>query len=161
LVLEPPSLWPLGCSPSWRSAPSWSRRHPSTRSVTAAMQPGPGMPTAEASYAISNARARVTEVFAAPGSNPSIPRTAPVANPAPQQTPWIGSKPKKCNTRLLWTAWWLRATVPRSTVPAVLFTWRGLSGSAARAVEALGTPAAGLRPQLAREKGFPSNLLLD
>ena len=26
---------------------------------------------------------------------------------------------------------------------------------------ALGTPAAGLRPRQAREKGFPSNLLLD
>ena len=26
---------------------------------------------------------------------------------------------------------------------------------------ALGTPAAGLRPRPAREKGFPSNLLLD
>jgi hypothetical protein len=48
-----------------------------------------------------------------------------------------------------------------ATVPAVLFTWRGLRGRAARVAEALGTPAAGLRPRPAREKGFPSNLLLD
>jgi hypothetical protein len=31
----------------------------------------------------------------------------------------------------------------------------------ARVAEALGTPAAGLLPLPAREKGFPSNLLLD
>jgi len=31
----------------------------------------------------------------------------------------------------------------------------------ARAAGALGTPAAGLCPRPAREKGFPSNLLLD
>jgi hypothetical protein len=37
----------------------------------------------------------------------------------------------------------------------------GLRGRAARVAEALGTPAAGLRPRPAREKGFPSNLLLD
>jgi hypothetical protein len=48
-----------------------------------------------------------------------------------------------------------------ATVPAVLFTWRGLRGRAARVAEALGTPAAGLCPRPAREKGFPSNLLLD
>ena len=30
-----------------------------------------------------------------------------------------------------------------------------------RVVEALGTPAAGLCPRPAREKGFPSNLFLD
>jgi hypothetical protein len=47
-------------------------------------------------------RARVTEVSAVPGSKPSIRRTAPVANPAPQQTPWSGSKPKQSGTRLLW-----------------------------------------------------------
>ena len=33
--------------------------------------------------------------------------------------------------------------------------------AAARVVGALGTPAAGLCPRPAREKGFPSNLLLD
>jgi hypothetical protein len=33
--------------------------------------------------------------------------------------------------------------------------------AAARVAEALGTPAAGLRPQPAREKGFHFNLLLD
>ena len=33
--------------------------------------------------------------------------------------------------------------------------------AAARVLGALGTPAAGLRPRPAREKGFPSNLLLD
>jgi hypothetical protein len=48
-----------------------------------------------------------------------------------------------------------------ATVPQVLFTWRGLRGRAARVAEALGMPAAGLRPRPAREKGFPSNLLLD
>jgi hypothetical protein len=32
---------------------------------------------------------------------------------------------------------------------------------AARVAGALGTPAAGLHPRPAREKGFPSNLLLD
>jgi hypothetical protein len=36
----------------------------------------------------------------------------------------------------------------------------GLRGRAARVAEALGTPVAGLRPRPAREKGFPSNLLL-
>ena len=45
-----------------------------------------------------------------------------------------------------------------ATVPRVLFTrceWRRLG------LGALGTPAAGLRPRPVREKGFPSNLLLD
>jgi hypothetical protein len=37
----------------------------------------------------------------------------------------------------------------------------GLRGRAARVAEALGTPAAGLRPRPTREKGFPSNLLLN
>jgi len=46
-----------------------------------------------------------------------------------------------------------------ATVPRVLFTdW---IVAVARAAGALETPAAGLRPRLAREKGFPSNLLLD
>ena len=44
------------------------------------------------------------------------------------------------------------ATVPAGTVPVA---------AAARAVEALGRPAAGLRPRPARVKGFPSNLLFD
>jgi len=56
----------------------------------------------------------------------------------------------------------------RATVPTVL-KYRGTvhEAAAARARErrlglgALGTPAAGLRPRPAREKGFPSNLLLD
>jgi hypothetical protein len=51
---------------------------------------------------------------------------------------------------------------PRATVPArVLFTGERGREAAARAGGALGTPAAGLRPRPAREKGFPSNLLLD
>jgi hypothetical protein len=37
----------------------------------------------------------------------------------------------------------------------------GLRGRAARVAEALGMPAAGLRSRPAREKGFPSNILLD
>jgi hypothetical protein len=45
--------------------------------------------------------------------------------------------------------------------PRVLFAWRGLRGRAARVAEALGMPAAGLLPRPAREKGFPSNILLD
>ena len=47
----------------------------------------------------------------------------------------------------------------RTTVPAwVLFTdW---IVAVARAVEALETTVAGLRPRPAREKGFPSNLFL-
>jgi hypothetical protein len=43
--------------------------------------------------------------------------------------------------------------------PRVLFTPRIVA--AARVGGAQGTPAAGLRPRPAREKGFPSNLLLD
>jgi hypothetical protein len=43
--------------------------------------------------------------------------------------------------------------------PRVLFTPRVVA--AARVGGAQGTPTAGLRPQPAREKGFPSNLLLD
>ena len=39
--------------------------------------------------------------------------------------------------------------------PRVLFTRRRLG------LGVLGTPAAGLRPRPAREKGFPSNLLFD
>jgi hypothetical protein len=43
--------------------------------------------------------------------------------------------------------------------PRVLFTSRVVA--TARVGGAQGTPAAGLRPWPAREKGFPSNLLLD
>jgi hypothetical protein len=50
----------------------------------------------------------------------------------------------------------LRATVPAGTAHVERLRERG-----ARVAEALGTPAAGLRPRPAREKGFPSNLLLD
>jgi hypothetical protein len=54
----------------------------------------------------------------------------------------------------------LHATVPAVLqYPRVLFTPRVVA--AARVGGAQGTPAAGLRPQPAREKGFPSNLLLD
>jgi hypothetical protein len=80
-ALESPPSRPLGCSPSWRLTPSWSWRPPSTRSVTAAMQLGPGMPAAKRRRTPSAMpRARVTEVFAAPGSKPSIRRIAPVAS---------------------------------------------------------------------------------
>jgi hypothetical protein len=48
------------------------------------------------------------------------------------------------------------ATVPAGTVHVERLRERG-----ARVVEALGTPAAGLRPRPAREMSFPSNLLLD
>jgi hypothetical protein len=43
--------------------------------------------------------------------------------------------------------------------PRVLFTPKIVA--AARVGGAQGTPAAGLHPRPAREKGFPSNLLLD
>jgi hypothetical protein len=43
--------------------------------------------------------------------------------------------------------------------PRVLFTPRVVA--VARVGGAQGTPAAGLSPRPAREKGFPSNLLLD
>jgi hypothetical protein len=48
---------------------------------------------------------------------------------------------------------------PRCYSTVVLFTPRVVA--AARGGGARGTPAAGLRPRPAREKGFPSNLLLD
>jgi len=41
------------------------------------------------------------------------------------------------------------------------YSTAGTVHEAAARVGALGTPAAGLRPRPAREKGFPSNLLLD
>jgi hypothetical protein len=50
----------------------------------------------------------------------------------------------------------LRATVPAGAVHVERLRERG-----ARVAEALGTPAAGLRPRPARERGFPSDLLLD
>jgi hypothetical protein len=54
----------------------------------------------------------------------------------------------------------LRATVPALLqYPRVLFTSRVVA--AARVGGTQGTPAAGLRPRPAREKSFPSNLLLD
>jgi hypothetical protein len=54
----------------------------------------------------------------------------------------------------------LRATVPAVLqYPRVLFTSRVVA--TARVGGAQGTPAAGLLPRPAREKGFPSNLLLD
>jgi hypothetical protein len=53
----------------------------------------------------------------------------------------------------------LRYSTRGATVPRVLFKPRVVE--AARVGGALGTPAAGLRPRPAREKGFPSNLLLD
>jgi hypothetical protein len=54
----------------------------------------------------------------------------------------------------------LCATVPAVLqYPWVLFMPRFVA--AARVGGAQGTPAAGLRPRPAREKGFPSNLLLD
>jgi hypothetical protein len=54
----------------------------------------------------------------------------------------------------------LGATVPAVLqYPWVLFTPRIVA--AARVGGAQGTPAVGLRPRPAREKGFPSNLLLD
>jgi hypothetical protein len=52
-------------------------------------------------------------------------------------------------------------TVPRCYSTRGTVHVEGLRGRAARVAEALGTPAAGLRPRPAREKGFPSNLLLD
>jgi hypothetical protein len=54
----------------------------------------------------------------------------------------------------------LRAIVPAvRQYPRVLFMCRIVA--AARVGGAQGTPAAGLRPQPAREKGFTSNFLLD
>jgi hypothetical protein len=54
----------------------------------------------------------------------------------------------------------LGATVPAVLqYPRVLFTLRIVA--AARVGEVLGTPAAGLCPRPTREKGFPSNILLD
>jgi hypothetical protein len=54
----------------------------------------------------------------------------------------------------------LGATVPAVLqYPRVLFTPGVVA--AARVGGVQGTPATGLRPRLTREKGFPSNLLLD
>jgi hypothetical protein len=51
------------------------------------------------------------------------------------------------------------STTCYSTHGTVHVEW--LRERGARVAEALGTPAAGLRPRPAREKGFPSNLSLD
>jgi hypothetical protein len=53
----------------------------------------------------------------------------------------------------------LRYSTRGATVPRVLFMPRVVA--TARVGGALGTPASGLCPRSAREKGFPSNLLLD
>jgi hypothetical protein len=50
---------------------------------------------------------------------------------------------------------------PRATVPAGTVHTEKVERGAARVAESQGSPAAGLRPRPAREKGFPSNLLLD
>jgi hypothetical protein len=53
----------------------------------------------------------------------------------------------------------LRATIPAVLqYPRILFTPKVVA--AARVGGVQGTPAAGLRPRPAREKSFPSNLLL-
>jgi hypothetical protein len=59
----------------------------------------------------------------------------------------------------LWKLGLLCYSTRGATVPWVLFTPRVVA--AARVGGAQGTPAAGLRPRPAREKGFPSNLFLD
>jgi hypothetical protein len=59
----------------------------------------------------------------------------------------------------LWKLGRLRYSTRGATVQRVLFTPRVVA--AARVGGALGTPAAGLRPRPAKEKGFPSNHLLD
>jgi hypothetical protein len=59
----------------------------------------------------------------------------------------------------LWKLGLLRYSTCGATVLRVLFTPRVVA--AARVGGAQGTPAAELRPRLTREKGFPSNLLLD
>jgi hypothetical protein len=59
----------------------------------------------------------------------------------------------------LWKLGLLRYSTRGATVPRVLFTPRVVAAD--RVGGALGTPAARLRPRSSREKGFPSNLLLD
>jgi hypothetical protein len=59
----------------------------------------------------------------------------------------------------LWKLGLLCYSTRGATVQRVLFTPRVVA--AARVGGAQGTPAAGLHPRPAREKGFPSNLLLD
>jgi hypothetical protein len=53
------------------------------------------------------------------------------------------------------------ATVPRGAVPRGAVRVEKVERGATRIAGSRGTPAAGLRPRPAREKGFPSNLLLD
>jgi hypothetical protein len=48
-----------------------------------------------------------------------------------------------------------------ATVAAGTFHMEKVEREAARVAGSRGTPAAGLRPRPTREKGFPSNLLLD
>jgi hypothetical protein len=48
-----------------------------------------------------------------------------------------------------------------ATVAAGTFHMENVEREAARVAGSRGTPAAGLRPRPTREKGFPSNLLLD
>ena len=55
----------------------------------------------------------------------------------------------------------LREAAAALQYPRCYSTAGTVHGAAAARVGALGTPAAGLRPRPAREKGFPSNLLLD
>jgi hypothetical protein len=60
--------------------------------------------------------------------------------------------------------WKIRAAAlpyPRATVAAGTVHAEKVERGAARVDGSQGTPAAGLRPRPAREKGFPSNLLLD
>jgi hypothetical protein len=61
-------------------------------------------------------------------------------------------------------SWKIRAVAlqyPRATVAAGTVHAEKVERGADRVVGSQGTPAAGLRPRPAREKGFPSNLLLD
>jgi hypothetical protein len=60
--------------------------------------------------------------------------------------------------------WKIRAAAlqyPRATVATGTVHAEKVERGAARVAGLQGTPAAGLRPRPAREKGFPSNLLLD
>jgi hypothetical protein len=60
--------------------------------------------------------------------------------------------------------WKIRAAAlqyPRATVAVGTVHAGKVERGAARVAGSQGTPATGLRPRPAREKGFPSNLLLD
>jgi hypothetical protein len=71
---------------------------------------------------------------------------------------WRGSELRRFGDDL-WKLGLLRYSTRGATVPRVLFTPKVVA--AARVGGTQGTPAAGLRPRPAREKGFLSNLLLD